>query len=214
MLRLLGKRQIGQLQPYEFALTLIAADLATTPMSNINTPLLWGIIPIYVLLVAGMIISLLSMKSIPLRKLICGTPRMLIDRGVIIEDSLRAVRYTINDLLEQLRAKDYFDISEVYYAILETNGEISVIPKSAYKPLTPDDMNITVEQEQAPVTIIIDGELQRDNLKIFNKDEAWVNGVLKKEGFKDIKSILLMTFDNKNVYIQSCGNRPKIKESK
>ncbi len=212
MLRLLGKRQIGQLQPYEFALTLIAADLATTPMSDINTPLLWGIIPIYVLLAAGLILSLASLKSVKARHIICGKPKILIERGVILEDALRTVRYTINDLSEQLRSKDIFDISEVYYAILETDGEISVILKSQYRACIPQDMNIYPPQDELPVILIMDGVIQRSNLDRFRKTEKWLMGKLRKFGFDDEKSILLMTYDGNKLYVHSGGSDPFIKE--
>lgn len=212
MMRLMGKRQIGQLQPYEFALTLIAADLATTPMSDINTPLLWGIVPIYVLLVAGVGLSLLSLKSVKMRRLICGKPRMLIERGVILEDSLRAVRYTINDLLEQLRAKDVFDVSEVYYAVLETNGQISVIQKSAFRPIVPDDISLTPPQEEAPVILVMDGTVQRENLIFVGKDERWLRQNIKKAGFLSEKEILLLTYDKEKFYIHGAGRDPVIKE--
>ncbi len=212
MMRLMGKRQIGQLQPYEFALTLIAADLATTPMSDINTPLLWGIIPIYVLLIAGVGFSLLSLKSVKMRRLICGKPRMLIERGVILEDSLRAVRYTINDLLEQLRSKDIFDISQVYYAILETNGQINVIQKSAFRPVVPDDLSLAPSQEEAPVILIMDGTIQKENLVYIKKSEQWLQANIKKSGFQSEKEVLLLTYDKEKFYIHGAGNNPLIKE--
>lgn len=212
MLRLLGKRQIGQLQPYEFALTLIAADLATTPMSDINTPLLWGIIPIYVLLAAGLILSLVSLKSVKARHIICGKPKILIERGVILEEALRTVRYTINDLTEQLRSKDIFDISEVYYAILETDGEISVILKSQYRTCMPQDMEIVPPQDELSVALIMDGVIQKSNLDHFQKTEKWLMGKLKKFGFDDEKNILLMTYDGNKLYVHSRGSDPFIKE--
>ena len=212
MMRLMGKRQIGQLQPYEFALTLIAADLATTPLSDINTPLLWGILPIYVLLIAGVALSLLSLKSVKMRRLICGKPRMLIERGVILEDSLRAVRYTINDLLEQLRSKDIFDVAQVYYAVLETNGEISIIQKSAFRPMVPDDLSFTPPQEEAPVVLVMDGTIQKENLVFIQKSEQWLKKNIEKAGFRNEKEILLLTYDKEKFYIHGAGKDPVIKE--
>ena len=212
MMRLMGKRQIGQLQPYEFALTLIAADLATTPMSDINTPLLWGILPIYVLLIAGVALSLLSLKSVKMRRLICGKPRMLIERGVILEDSLRAVRYTINDLLEQLRSKDIFDVAQVYYAVLETNGEISIIQKSAFRPMVPDDLSFTPPQEEAPVVLVMDGTIQKENLVFIQKSEQWLKKNIEKAGFRNEKEILLLTYDKEKFYILGAGKDQVIKE--
>lgn len=212
MLRLLGKRQIGQLQPYEFALTLIAADLATTPMSDINTPLLWGILPIYVLLAAGMIFSLVSLKSGFARRIICGKPRMLIERGVILEESLSEVRYTLNDLLEQLRGKDIFDVSQVYYAVLETNGEITVILKSAFRPCVPNDFSLVPPQEDVTLTLIADGELQYSNLDFAGVTEKKLKQKIKSLGFESEKEILLLTYDGSKIYVHGAGKNPVIKE--
>jgi len=214
MMRLMGKRQIGQLQPYEFALTLIAADLVTTPMSNINTPLLWGILPVFVLLTMGLTFSLLSLKSFSLRRLICGKPRILIERGVILEASLSAVRYTVNDLLEQLRTKDIFDISEVYYAVLETNGEISVIQKSAFRPATPDDLSLAPVQESITLALIIDGKISVKNLDYLNITVSQVQRKLKHFGINSVKDVLLMTYDGSKVYVHSIGASPIIREEK
>ncbi len=212
MMRLLGKRQIGQLQPYEFALTLIAADLATTPMSDINTPLLWGIIPIYVLLASGLILSLVSLKSVKARHIICGKPKILIERGVILEEALRTVRYTINDLAEQLRSKDIFDISEVYYAILETNGEISVILKSQYRTCMPNDISVLPPQDELSVALIMDGTIQTANLDYVQKSEKWLRGKMRKLGMENEKDILLMTYDGSKLYVHASGKDPLIKE--
>ena len=154
MLRLMGKRQIGQLQPYEFTVMLISSNLVTVPMADLATPLSWGIIPIYVLLVLGLVLSEISLKSTFLRKIICSTPRVLIDKGVISEQALKDVRYTLNDLLEQLRSNDVFDISDVYYAILETNGEISVILKSQKRTVEPMDFDFKPKQDELNIALI------------------------------------------------------------
>lgn len=212
MLRLLGKRQIGQLQPYEFALTLIAADLATTPMSDINTPLLWGIIPIYVLLAIGLLLSLVSLKSVTARKIICGKPRMLIERGVISEKALASVRYTVNDLLEQLRGKDIFDISQVYYAILETNGEITVIPKSNFRPCTPEDFSLSPLQEDLTLALIMDGKIQKTNMDCAKITEKKLLKAVKSLGFSSLDEILLLTYDGTKIYIHGKGENPAVKE--
>lgn len=207
MLRLMGKRQIGQLQPYEFAVMLISSNLVTVPMADLATPLLWGIVPIYVLLVMGLLLSELSLKSTFLRKVICGTPRVLIDRGIILEDALKAVRYTLNDLMEQLRSNDVFDASEVYYAILETNGEISVILKSDRRTVQPKDINIPVKQEQLNIALIMDGKAQKDNLKHINKDMFWLKSKTHQTDFSDI---LLALYDGRRLYIHY--RNKKIKE--
>ncbi|MBR6765555.1 MAG: DUF421 domain-containing protein [Clostridia bacterium] len=205
MLRLMGKRQIGQLQPYEFAVMLISSNLVTVPMADLSTPLLWGILPIYVLLIMGIFLSELSMKSVILRRLICGKPRILIERGIILRPALKAVRYTLNDLMEQLRSNDVFDISEVYYAVLETNGEISVILKSDVRSLKPKDMGILPDQEEMNVALIMDGKLQKKNLKYVNKDEHW----LKKNVRSDYGDILLALYDGSRLYVHYYNNTVK-----
>ena len=208
MLRLMGKRQIAQLQPYEFALMLISSNLVTIPMSDLDTPLLWGIIPIYVLLAAGMILSLLSLKSIALRGIICGKPRLLIKRGVIDKQALKDVRYTLNDLLEQLRSNDVFDISEVYYAYLETNGEISVILKKDQRNVKVKDLDLKVKQDDLNVSLIMDKQIIKENLNFINRDVAWLKNKLSNAGFSP-KDVLLLTYDGTRLYIHGSN---KIKE--
>ena len=180
MLRIMGKRQIGQLQPYEFALMLISSNLITIPMSQLDIPLLWGIVPIYVMLASGICLSLLTIHSNFFRRVVCGTPRILIDKGVVSRSSLRAVRYNLNDLLEQLRSNDVFDVSQVYYAILETNGEISVILKAPYRTVQTADLSLKVLQEIPETALILDGRIMDDNLKYINKNRPWLSKVIKK----------------------------------
>lgn len=217
MLRLMGKRQIGQLQPYEFSLTLIAADLIAAPIPDVNTPFLWGIIPIYVLLLIGLILSFISLKSNVGRKVICGSPRVLIDNGVILEESLHAVRYTLSDLLEQLRAKDIFDISCVHYAILETNGQISVILKESSRPTELEDVcppDKLPQQSQPATVLIMDGKILKNNLDVAGVTTKQLLKWVKHFGFKNEKEVFLLTFDKSKVYVHSHGNQPVIKELK
>lgn len=214
MLRLMGKRQIGQLQPYEFSLTLIAADLVTSPISDINTPLLWGIIPIYVLLLFGLILSFISLKSNIARKFICGSPRVLIDNGVILEKSLHAVRYTLSDLLEQLRSKDIFDVSQVHYAILETNGQISVILKENNRQVTVEDLNINSKQSQPCTALVLDGKISKENLDVARVTEKQLKKWIKTLGFKSEQDIFVLTYDKSTVYAHSRGRNPIAKELK
>lgn len=210
MLRLMGKRQIAQLQPYEFALMLISSNLVTVPMSDLDTPILWGILPIYVLLIVGLLLSIISLKSTLWRGIICGKPRMLIERGILDEKALKAVRYTLNDLLEQLRSNDVFDISQVYYAYLETNGEISVILKKDYRTLQVADMKISVTQEEADIALIMDGKLQKENLSVVKKDKRWLESNLKNAGFSGIETIFLAMYNGSRLYI--FGKNQKWKE--
>ena len=210
MLRLMGKRQIAQLQPYEFALMLISSNLVTVPMSDLDTPVLWGILPIYVLLAVGLLLSVISLKSTLWRGIICGKPRMLIERGKIDQKALKAVRYTLNDLLEQLRSNDVFDISEVYYAYLETNGEISVILKKDYRAVQVKDLKLSVSQQEADIALIMDGKTLKENLDLLNKDSRWLEKHVKNAGFDSVSAVFLAVFDGTRLYI--FGKNKKLKE--
>lgn len=201
MMRLMGKRQIGQLQPYEFVLTLIAADLITTPMQNLNFPLLWGIIPVYTLLSCGLLLSMLSLKSEKIRRLVCGKPRILIDKGEILFDSLGKVRYTIHDLTEQLRTKDVFDISQVYYAILETNGQLSVILRQDASPLTPAALSGDCAQEELTLALIVDGKYQMNNLDQLKITRKEVERYLHGQHIEKIGQVLLLTYDGRTFHL-------------
>lgn len=195
-MRIMGKRQIGQLQPFELAIAIMISELAAVPMQNTGIPLINGIIPILTLLIAQLLMSLLSLKSIRARALICGKPTILIEKGKINEEALRKELYTINDLLEQLRIKDYPNIADVEYAILETNGQLSVIPKSQKRPLNPKDMDIKTDYEGVTIDVIIDGHILVNNLKAAGKDERWLLQELRKHHYESPKEILLACIDS------------------
>lgn len=194
-MRIMGKRQIGQLQPYELAIAIMISELAAVPMQNTGIPLINGIIPILTLLVAQLTMSLLSLKSVRARAIICGKPTILVEKGRIKEEELRKEMYTINDLLEQLRIKDYPNIADVEYAILETNGQLSVIPKSQKRPVNPQDMNIKTDYEGIIIDAIIDGSIMENNLKIAGKDAKWLIKEIRKQHLNDPKEILYAGID-------------------
>lgn len=183
VMRIMGKRQIGQLQPFELAIAIMISELAAVPMQNTGIPLINGIIPILTLLIAQLFMSFLSLKSIRARAIICGKPTILIEKGHICESALRKELYTLNDLLEQLRISNYANISDVEYAILETNGQLSIIPKSHKRPVTPEDMNINTKYEGLPVDIIIDGRILSQNLEIAGKSHQWLQDQLQSNQF-------------------------------
>lgn len=189
VLRLMGKRQIGQLQPSELVVALIIADLAAVPMSNVGIPLLNGIIPIITLYILEELLSFISMKSESARGLICGKPSILIERGIIVEQELGSLRYNLNDLLEQLRLKNFSNLEDIDYAILETSGQLSVIPKSENKPVTIKDMNIKATPQQLPVTVIIDGRTNSDNLHKIGLSKEWLAKELKKNKIASDKDV-------------------------
>lgn len=194
-LRLMGKRQVGQLQPYELVIVIMLSALAAIPMENAGVPLLSGLFPIFTLIVAQVAMSFLSLKSERARGIICGTPTVLIENGKIVEKELTRLRYNINDLLEQLRAKNIPNIADIEFAILETSGHLSIIPKSQKRPLTPEDLTLPTKYEGLPVTLIIDGFLFRNNLARINLSEDWLQSELGKFGVKSIKEVLFAHLD-------------------
>ena len=194
-LRLMGKRQIGQLQPYELVIVIMLSALAAIPMENTGIPLLSGLVPIFVLILAQVTLSYLNLKSERARGVICGAPSVVIENGKIVEKEMRRLRYNINDLLEQLRAKNFYNISDVEFAILETSGQLSVIPKSGKRPVVPEDMNLPTKYEGLPVTLIIDGFVFRKNLAGINLSEEWLMAELNKFGVHSSKDVLFASLD-------------------
>ena len=168
-MRLMGKREIGQLQPFELAISIMIADLASIPMADIGIPLLSGIIPILGLLVLHLLISFINLKSIKAREIICGKPSILIAKGKINEKSLKKERFTVNELEERLRGNNISNILDVEYAILETSGQITVISKPDKRTTIPADFNIMPEYDGIPYDLVIDGKVMNNNLKKLRK---------------------------------------------
>ncbi len=202
VMRFMGKREIGQLQPFELAISIMIADLASIPMSELGIPITNGIIPILGLLLMHLLISVLNMKSIKFRQIICGKPNILIYRGKIDEKALKKERFTINELEERLRGANIMNLGDVEYAILETSGQITVIPKPNKRTTTPEDFNIEAEYEGIPYDLVIDGEIMRKNLLKIGKDENWLKKQLEKFNIKS-EEALIVTFDGKgNIFCQ------------
>lgn len=196
VMRLMGKREIGQLEPFELVISIMIADLASIPMTETGVPLTNGIIPILGLLVMHLLISVLNMKSRTARKIICGKPSILIYRGRIDEKVLKKERFTINELQERLRGREVFNIGDVEYAILETSGEISVIQKPNKRNTIPEDFNIMPEYEGIPYDLVIDGKVLEENLKAIGKNYIWLEKQVKKFGIRP-EQALVVTFDGK-----------------
>ena len=190
LIRLMGKRQVGQLQPSELVVSLIIADLAAIPMSNVSIPLLAGVIPILTVFVCEALLSYASLKNQTIRKVLAGTPSLVIVRGEINEEELRKQRFNIDDLIEQLRIKDVPNVQDVEYAILETGGQLSVILKTVKMPATREDLNINAQYEGLPTTLIIDGHINKHNLSIAGLDEGWLNDRLKNHSIKSAGDVL------------------------
>ena len=184
VMRLMGKREIGQLQPFELAISIMIADLASIPMSDSGIPITNGIIPILGLLVMHLIISIINMKSIKGRGIICGKPSILIYRGRIDEKVLKKERFTINELEERLRGNNIVNIGDVEYAILETNGQVTVIQKPDKRNTIPADFNIQPEYEGIPYDLVIDGKIMYDNLKQIGKNYEWLRKQVNKFNIK------------------------------
>lgn len=194
-LRIMGKRQIGEMQPYELVITLIIADLATVPMSDANIPLLNGILPLAILVILHFSITMLTRKSIILRKLISGQPVILISPDGINYSALKRLNMNLHDLQESLRQCNYFNFEQVQYAIIETNGKLSVIPTAQDAPATAKDVNANNPTPELPILIITDGKMMKDNLKEVNFSEEQLNKLLSKLNVKKIKDIIVMSLD-------------------
>ena len=196
VMRFMGKREIGQLQPFELAISIMIADLATIPMAEPGIPITNGVIPILGLWIMHLIISIINIKSIKLREIICGKPSILIYHGKIDERNLKKERFTINELEERLRGNNVFNISDVEYAILETSGQISVIQKPEKRNTTPEDFNIKPEYEGISYDLVVDGKIMKENLEKLDKDYNWLVKQLQSKNMKP-EEALLVTLDGK-----------------
>ncbi|MGI6606537.1 MAG: DUF421 domain-containing protein [Peptococcia bacterium] len=194
-MRIMGKRQIGELQPFELVVAIMISELAAVPMADIEIPLLDGIIPILTLLFAQVFLAYLSLISNKARTIICGRPSILIEKGTIIESELRRLRININDLLEQLRVKNYANIRDVDYAILETNGQMSIIPKGASQTINRKDLGLSASDPGLPLTIIIDGMVVKHNLQLFKLTEKELLEKLKEQGVASLQQIFFASID-------------------
>ena len=181
VIRLMGKRQIGQMEPSEFVVTMLVANLASIPMQDGGIPLFSGLVPILTVLGVELVLSALSMKNLRLRKLLCGKPVILIENGNILQKNLKKTRITLDELIGHLREKDVLDLKSVQYAILETNGNLSVFPYPKEKPASAKEAGIEVRKQSLPITVISDGALMEENLSLVKKDAAWVQRVLREK---------------------------------
>ena len=194
VIRMMGKRQIGQMEPSEFVVTMLVANLAAVPMQDNAVPLYSGLVPILTVLGLELVLAVLSMKSIPLRKLLCGKPVILIENGNILQQNLRKTRITLDELTGHLREKDVLDPRAVQYAILETNGNLSVFPFPKERPATAKEAGIQAKKQYLPITIVSDGRILSDNLALAGRDRNWLEKALKKED-ATVESTWLLTVD-------------------
>lgn len=197
VIRFLGKRQLGQMEPSEVVVTMLVADLASFPMEDPDIPLTAGIVPILAVLSMEILLSLLSVRSLKVRKLLCGKPVILMENGDFLQENMRKNRITIDELLSQLRQKDIMDPSTVRYAILETGGNLSVFPYPEYEPAAARDAGVPVESLKAPITVVSDGRVLSDNLKKAGKNQKWLEKALQKQGVT-LEQTFLLTVDEEN----------------
>ena len=201
-LRLMGKRQIGELEPSELVLTMMLSDLATVPMQDFGKPLLSGVIPILTLLAMSMLLSQLSLKSLRFRSLVCGKPTILIENGKLKQDAMRKNRFTIDELLEELRGQGICDIQSVKFAVLENSGQLSVLPWPKEQPPTVKQLRMDVKDDVAlPRILVNDGRVIEKNLRDCGKSNEWLISQLKKHGFGSSKDVFLMTLTGTDTII-------------
>ena len=208
-LRIMGKRQIGEMQPSELVVAIMISDLAAVPMQAVDIPLVTGVIPVLTLIVAEVFMSYISLKSRRVRKVLSGEPSIIIYNGHVNEGELERLRFNMNDLLEQLRINNYPNISDVDCAVMETNGKLSIIPKKAARTVTVADMGVKAEQEKLQHLIISDSKVNFKELEKISKDKAWLERELKKRNVEE-KDIFFAIYDfNEGLIIQTKGKEDK-----
>lgn len=208
-IRLMGKRQIGQLEPSEFVLSLLIADLAAVPMQDFGIPLIMGVIPIVTLLCLSTILSVLTVRSIRLRALLCSRPSIVVQDGKILAREMVKNRFTVDELMEELRGAGVTDLNSVKYAVLETTGRISVITKKEEQPPTAAELGIPVVDTGLPVIVVSDGRILSENMKVRNLSEVWLQEQLAVRCVERIEDVFLMTVDEAGkVYLSKREDGP------
>mgnify|MGYP002727533284 CR=1 FL=1 len=195
-LRLSGKRQIGELEPIELVLTLLISDLASVPMQDFALPLFNGVIPIITLIALSTLFSAISLRNVRFRDLVCGQPALVIVDGKLRQETMRRNRLTLDELFEQLRGQGITDLSDVKYAVLETNGRLSVLPRSPLQPVTPEQLGLDVQDNVfLPIILINDGRVLTDNLRQAGRDDRWLAQELHRQGIARSQDVFLLSVD-------------------
>ena len=200
-MRLMGKRQLGELQPFELAITLVASDLVCIPMADASIPIIYGLIPVFTLFLVHIITTKLATKSVRFRKFLNGKPVILIEKGNLLAPVLKELNLTVDDVMEALRGSGYFNPSEVEYAILETNGSLTVMPKSTNRPCSPEDLGIDVQPAALPVTVIMEGKFVAENLSKTETTQETLTDFLTKQNLRE-SDVLMMLVAGENVFLQ------------
>lgn len=202
-LRIMGKRQLGELQPSELVIALMISDLAAIPIESDDIPIIRGIIPVFTLVLIEFIFSVIIMKSEFFRKLITGVPTKIISNGKFDKKQLTRLRITLDDVMEQLRLAGYSTIAEIDSAIIETNGQLSIIPKESERPVVCGDLNLSPPQTHLPYTLISDGKLRKNNLESSGISEKWLKDRLKKYNITDYSQVTFLSVtDKKDIVLQ------------
>lgn len=207
-IRLMGKRQIGDMQPNELVVTLLISEIAAIPLQDTNQPVMNGVIAIFVLVVLEIILSVLAMKNFFVRKIMSGQSVVVIKNGVIDQSAMQMVRMTVLDLIELLRGQNVFDISTVAFAVLEVNGDLSVLLKTEEMPVTVKDIEIQKDSAGLPLPVITDGKLVDESLKALETDETHIKEIVTKNGLElnEVFLMMLDRFDNINLVKKKKGN--------
>ena len=195
-LRLMGKRQIGEMQPYEVVITLIIADLATLPMSDSNIPLLHGILPLAILVLLHYVITLLTRKNAKIRRIISGQPVVVVSPKGLEYQAFKSLNITIDDLTEMIRNNGYYSFEQILYAIIETNGKISIIPKSKNAPATAEDVGALNPEVKIPSILISDGKMMKSQMKELKYDNKKLNKLLNQLNISSVKEVIILSLDS------------------
>ena len=194
-MRIMGKRQLGELEPIELTVAILISNLAAQPLADVGTPLIYGLVPVLTLFCLQVTITLVSAKSIRFRRLLGGSPTVIIENGVIDQKELKASRVSLDELFAELRGMGYTDAAEIKRAVLETDGSLSVIPYDRFAPITPDVLGVSVSEKKLPTAVISDGRVLSANLKSLGLNEKWLFSQLRKKGIKNPAEVFLMTAD-------------------
>ncbi|HLT58154.1 MAG: DUF421 domain-containing protein [Limnochordales bacterium] len=208
-LRVLGKRQVTTLQPYELVTLILFADVAAIPMADTGTPLVNGLVGVFALLVASFTVSYISLRSTRARALISGRPTVVVANGRIVEAAMQELRYNVNDLLEQLRIGGYPHVEDVEFAVLETNGQLSIVPRSQRRPVTPADLGVPTQYEGLPTPLIVDGEVDHRNLARIGLDMDWLQGQMRAHGIEDPRTVLYAALDTQGRFFCQPKGSPR-----
>ena len=210
-MKMMGKRQLAQLQPYEVVITLMISDLATEPIGDVEIPVLTGVVGILSLLFIHSLLSALSFRSMRCRRWICGRPSVLVRNGRICEDELSRLCFDLSDLMEGIRSNGVLTLQETGSVILETNGSLSVFPSSGNRPQTREELGLPVKYDGIPLTLILDGKIQDRTLQLAGLDVDWLRSVLDQIGVEHEKTVLIAAMDTQGeLLVQEKGKDGRV----